>query len=115
MLASIITFAGLTLFIDMSLPFLYLNQTIEGVTKILFFIISTIILLEIFRWAAKKVVLSEIAMGSFLAILIMHMFWMSYAKESAISSLSVQAILLSPSLIFLTVLIGITLWKIARK
>jgi hypothetical protein len=114
-LASIIAFVGLTLFIDMSLPFLYLNQTIEGVTKILFFIISTIILLEIFRWAAKNVVLSEIALGSFLGMLIIHMFWMSYAKESAISTLSVQAILLSPSLIFLTVLIGMALWKFARK
>ncbi|WP_455368733.1 hypothetical protein [[Eubacterium] cellulosolvens] len=113
--ASIIAFAGLKLFIDMSLPFLYFNQTLEVVTRILFFIIATIILLEIFGLTAKKVVLSEIALGSFLGILIMHMFWMSFAKESAISSLSIQAILLSPSLIFLTVLIGMALWKIAKK
>jgi hypothetical protein len=113
--ASIIAFAGLTLFIDMSLPFLYFNQTLELVTKILFFIIATIILLEIFGWAAKTVVLSEIAMGSFLGILFMHMFWMSYAREAVISSVSIQAILLSPSLIFLTILIGMALWKIAKK
>ena len=113
--ASIITFAGLTLFIDMSLPSLYFNQTLEIVTRILFFIIATIILLEIFGWAAKKIVLSEIAIGSFLGILLMHMYWLSYAGEAAISSVSIQAILLSPSLTFLTVLIGMALWKIAKK
>ncbi|WP_455283099.1 hypothetical protein [[Eubacterium] cellulosolvens] len=113
--ASIIAFAGLTLFIDMSLPYLYFNKTLELVTRILFFIIATIILLEIFGWAAKKIVLSEIAIGSFLGILLMYMYWLSYSGETAISSVSIQAILLSPSLIFLTVLIGMALWKIAKK
>lgn len=112
--AGIVSFLSLALIIEISISYLHLARTLETITRLLVFVMTTIVLLELFSWTAKGIEMAEIALGAFLGILFSYMFRLSFAQEVLLQRLTLQAILLPPAVTFLAVLAGIGLWRSAR-
>jgi hypothetical protein len=113
-LASIVSFCGLALAVDMSIPFIRLTHPLALMTRYLIFIVATMVLLELFCWAAGRSELSEIALGAFIGLLLEYLFRLNAVSESLPRGLTVQAILFSPTSAFLAILAGIAFWRYAR-
>lgn len=115
LLAGVIAFLGVGLAILTAIPLLHLTSILSLVTRLLFFVIATMVLIELFGWATSEVALSEFALGAFIGILVENSFRLSFAKEALLTQLTIQSVMLHPALNFLAVLAGIALWKSARR
>jgi len=113
--ASFIAFLGLALAVDTSISLLHLTRTLGLATRLLLFIVATMMLLELLSWAAKGTSLSETALGGFIGMLLENLFRFYFAKEALLQKLTFQEILLPPTSAFLTVLVGIAFWKYAKQ
>ena len=112
--AGIVSFLSLALIIEISISYLHLARTLETITRLLVFVMTTIVLLELFNWTAKRIEMAEIVLGAFIGILLSYTFRLSFAQEVLLQRLTLQAILLQPAVTFLAVLAGIALWRSAR-
>lgn len=115
LLAGFIAFLGVGLAISTVVPLMHLTSILSLVTRLLLFVIATMVVIELFGWATVEVALSEIALGAFIGILIENSFRLSFAREAVLTQLTIQSILLHPALNFLAVLAGMALWKSARQ
>lgn len=115
LLAGIVAFFGVGFSIATAIPLMHLTSIMSLVTRLLFLAIATMILIELFGWATSEVALSEIALGAFIGILVENSFTLSFVRETVLTQLTIQSIMLHPALNFLAVLAGMGLWKSARQ
>ena len=115
LLAGAIAFLGVGFAVATAITLMHLTSIMSLVTRLLFFVIATMILIELFGWATSEVALSEIALGAFLGILVENSFRLGFVREAVLTQLTIQSIMLHPALNFLAVLAGMALWTSARR
>lgn len=115
LLAGIIAFLGVGLAISTVIPLMHLTSILSLVTRLLLFMIATMVLIELFGWATSEVALSEFTLGAFIGVLVENSFRLSFVREAVLVQLTIQSIMLHPALNFLAVLAGMALWKSARQ
>jgi hypothetical protein len=113
-LAGLVSFLGVGLAISTVIQLMHLTFILSLTTRLLSFVITAMILFELFSWAAGRLYLSEVASGAFVGLLIENSIRLASAGEAALALLTVNSILLHPALNFLGVAAGITLWRSAR-